>query len=208
VPHPPPPPPPSPGPTPPPPSRPPGRYHGKVAHPCDLTAVLDRAGAAGVSRIIVTAGNLEESRAALALARRVNAERGHTAPATAAGAGVGAGGGGSAHGHGTGEEAGGAPLHRLGDAGVTGRWPRLYTTVGVHPTRTSELSAAGVDADAYIAALRAVADDGVADGTVVAVGECGLDYDRLHFSDRDTQVGGTASPPRVPLTASALRAAQ
>jgi len=183
-----------------------GRYHGKVAHPGDLTAVLDRAGAAGVSRIIVTAGNLEESSAALALARRVNAERGHT-PARADGDAA-SGGAGTA----VGEELT-ALTSRHSDAAVTGRWPRLYSTVGVHPTRTSELSAPGVDAAAYIRQLRDIVTDGMSDGTVVAIGECGLDYDRLHFSDKDTQVGEiqdtTASrkPPCTHCLSLALRAA-
>lgn len=48
-----------------------GSYHGsdKAYHPPDLPAVLERAWDAGVSKIIITAGNLEEAKAALALAR-------------------------------------------------------------------------------------------------------------------------------------------
>lgn len=36
-------------------------------------------------------------------------------------------------------------------------------------------------------ALRAVIRDGVEDGSVVVIGECGLDYDRLHFSPARVQ---------------------
>ena len=46
-----------------------GEYRGKQAHPPDLQAVLERAAASGVSDCIVTAGSLEEARAALALVR-------------------------------------------------------------------------------------------------------------------------------------------
>ena len=47
-----------------------GCYHGgERKHDPDLHAVLDRAWSAGVDKIIITAGNLEEARAALALAR-------------------------------------------------------------------------------------------------------------------------------------------
>jgi Tat protein secretion system quality control protein TatD with DNase activity len=46
-----------------------GRYNDKQYHPADLDAVLARAWAAGLEKIIITAGNLEESKAALELAR-------------------------------------------------------------------------------------------------------------------------------------------
>ena len=46
-----------------------GKYNGNEKHAPDLPAVLQRAWDAGVSKIIITAGNLEEARAALALAR-------------------------------------------------------------------------------------------------------------------------------------------
>jgi len=42
---------------------------GKVYHQPDLDAVLRRAWEAGLEKIIITAGNLEEAKAALALAR-------------------------------------------------------------------------------------------------------------------------------------------
>ena len=44
-----------------------GDYRGKKAHPPDLDAVIERAATAGVERIIVTAGSLQESVAALEL---------------------------------------------------------------------------------------------------------------------------------------------
>lgn len=113
-----------------------GRYNDKAYHAPDLDAVLDRAFSAGVEKLIVTAGSLEESRAALKLARS------HA---------------------------------------------QLYCTVGVHPTRCGEFLAHPQGSEAYLEALQDIIRDGQRDSKVVAVGECGLDYDRLHFCDRDTQ---------------------
>ncbi|PVH36540.1 hypothetical protein PAHAL_6G097100 [Panicum hallii] len=45
-----------------------GIYHGKKCHAADIPAVLARAWAAGVDRIIVTGGSLKESRKALEIA--------------------------------------------------------------------------------------------------------------------------------------------
>lgn len=46
-----------------------GEYNGKQYHEADLRAVLERAWAAGVAKVIITAGTLAESRAALHLSR-------------------------------------------------------------------------------------------------------------------------------------------
>lgn len=46
-----------------------GEYGGKEVHAPDLPAVLERAWASGVEKIIITAGTLAESRQALELAR-------------------------------------------------------------------------------------------------------------------------------------------
>lgn len=113
-----------------------GEYNDKNYHQPDLSAVLDRAFAVGVDKLIITAGSLAESRAALELARTD---------------------------------------------------PRLYSTVGVHPTRCGEFDTYPDGPEAYIAALHDVLIDGIKDAKVVAVGECGIDYDRLHFCDADTQ---------------------
>ncbi|KAH8415937.1 hypothetical protein KR222_004327 [Zaprionus bogoriensis] len=66
---------------------------------------------------------------------------------------------------------------------LTAKDERLYTTVGVHPTRCSEFLS---DPEQYYNELRARIKANPE--KVVAVGECGLDYDRLHFCDKATQL--------------------
>lgn len=60
----------------------------------------------------------------------------------------------------------------------------LFTTVGCHPTRCNEFEASG-NAETYLDQLRELARANTQ--KVVAIGECGLDYDRLQFCDADVQ---------------------
>ncbi|GAB2235579.1 hypothetical protein Droror1_Dr00026008 [Drosera rotundifolia] len=112
-----------------------GIYNGKQYHAPDIQAVLARAWSAGVDRIIVTGGSLEESKEALAIAETDG---------------------------------------------------RLFCTVGVHPTRCKEFEDSG-DPARHFQALVSLAKEGVEKGKVVAIGECGLDYDRLQFCPADLQ---------------------
>ncbi|KAF5177522.1 Tatd dnase domain containing [Thalictrum thalictroides] len=63
---------------------------------------------------------------------------------------------------------------------------RLFCTVGVHPTRCKEFEDSG-DPEKYFQDLVSLAKEGVEKGKVVAIGECGLDYDRLHFCPPEIQ---------------------
>ncbi|KEH24255.1 putative exodeoxyribonuclease I [Medicago truncatula] len=112
-----------------------GIYNGKQCHVADIPTVLNRAWAAGVHRIIVTGGSLQESREALAIAETDG---------------------------------------------------RLFCTVGVHPTRCKEFEESG-DPEKHFQDLLSLAKEGIQKGKVVAVGECGLDYDRLHFCPAEIQ---------------------
>lgn len=60
----------------------------------------------------------------------------------------------------------------------------LYCTVGVHPTRCNEFIASPNE---HLQELLKIAHDGMRDKTVVAVGEMGLDYDRLDFCSKEVQ---------------------
>ncbi|XP_065190528.1 deoxyribonuclease TATDN1-like [Sycon ciliatum] len=111
-----------------------GVYRGKTAHADDFDAVLQRAFDVGVDKIMITGGSLEDSRAALELARS----------------------------------------HE-----------RLYSTVGCHPTRCGEFDKAS-SPQQYLDDMRALIRDG--GEKVVALGELGLDYDRLHFCGKETQL--------------------
>uniref|UniRef100_A0A7N0V5E6 Uncharacterized protein n=2 Tax=Kalanchoe fedtschenkoi TaxID=63787 RepID=A0A7N0V5E6_KALFE len=63
---------------------------------------------------------------------------------------------------------------------------RLFCTVGVHPTRCKEFEDSG-DPETHFQALLSLAKLGIEKGKVVAIGECGLDYDRLHFCPPEIQ---------------------
>ncbi|KAK0088176.1 hypothetical protein PV325_012843 [Microctonus aethiopoides] len=110
-----------------------GIYHGSQKHQPDLDGVLQRSWENNLSRIIITAGSLDESRKALELART--------------------------------------------DA-------RLFTTVGCHPTRCNEFEDSG-NPETYLQSMTDLASHNR--DKIVAIGEMGLDYDRLNFCPKDIQ---------------------
>lgn len=61
----------------------------------------------------------------------------------------------------------------------------LYSTVGCHPTRCNEFKDHPDGPEMYLKQLEALAHSDR--DKVVAIGELGLDYDRLHFCDAETQ---------------------
>ncbi|XP_017148174.1 putative deoxyribonuclease TATDN1 [Drosophila miranda] len=65
---------------------------------------------------------------------------------------------------------------------LTAKDERLYTTVGTHPTRCDEFLP---DPEGYYDQLRSKIESNPS--KVLAIGECGLDYDRLKFCGQETQ---------------------
>lgn len=62
---------------------------------------------------------------------------------------------------------------------------RLRCTVGVHPCRATEFSEGE---SSIIERIDSILEEGVRDGIVVAVGECGLDYDRFQYCGKELQL--------------------
>lgn len=62
---------------------------------------------------------------------------------------------------------------------------RLFTTLGVHPTRCNEFEKDGIDPDTYYQNMCQKLEEHKEH--IVALGELGLDYDRLHFCEKDVQ---------------------
>jgi TatD DNase family protein len=111
-----------------------GMYNGSKKHEPDLDRVLQRSWAAGLEKIIITAGNLEDARVSLELARTDD---------------------------------------------------RLFTTVGVHPTRCNEFKESSEGAEKYLEGLKKLLAENK--DKIVAIGEFGLDYDRTKFCEVDVQ---------------------
>ncbi|KAJ1654400.1 hypothetical protein IWQ61_005666 [Dispira simplex] len=63
----------------------------------------------------------------------------------------------------------------------------LYATVGCHPTRCLEFTQ-GNDPEGYYNQLLSLARSHEYQGRVVAIGECGLDYDRIQFCPKKVQL--------------------
>eukprot|EP00560_Eucampia_antarctica_P002668 CAMPEP_0197832748 /NCGR_PEP_ID=MMETSP1437-20131217/15955_1 /TAXON_ID=49252 ORGANISM="Eucampia antarctica, Strain CCMP1452" /NCGR_SAMPLE_ID=MMETSP1437 /ASSEMBLY_ACC=CAM_ASM_001096 /LENGTH=307 /DNA_ID=CAMNT_0043436301 /DNA_START=275 /DNA_END=1198 /DNA_ORIENTATION=- len=130
-----------------------GTYRNKERHAPDLHMVLDRAlqnnSSTGtstvVSKIMVTAGTLQESEQAIELIQSEHLQKKFSG--------------------------------------------RLFSTVGVHPTRCSQDFGDG-DWDTKLQALADLARRGKLEGTVVAMGELGLDYARTEFCPVDVQKRG------------------
>ncbi|CAH1163608.1 unnamed protein product [Phaedon cochleariae] len=111
-----------------------GVYNGSMKHESDIQEVLKRSWDAGLCKIILTGGNVQESKKALELAQNED---------------------------------------------------RLYCTVGCHPTRCGEFEENGESPAGYLEQLKNLIS--VGKNKVVALGECGLDYDRLKFCSKDVQ---------------------
>ena len=144
-----------------------GFYFGSQiqSHPEDAEDVLERAKRVGVREILVTAGTLEEAKAAASKCRMWNEKSFRKSSNSIS------------NDHREGEE---------DENGSEGVFPKMYSTVGVHPTRCDEFEEKyDGSPERYLEALKTVVRENA--DVVKAIGECGLDYDRLHFCEKETQ---------------------
>lgn len=142
-----------------------GEYNGKVRHDPDWEQVLQRSVESGVTHLILTAGTLRESRRALALVRELRQKWE--------------------------EHSDNKDVLQFG------------CTIGVHPTRCQQefvdrcdqnykdedgtLFPHPNDPQQVLEELKELAVEGQKDKSVWAIGEFGLDYDRLEFCPKDVQ---------------------
>ena len=142
-----------------------GLYHGSATakHRPDIDAVLARAAQHGVRRIIVTAGTFEESKEALAFIQR-HSPAPSPPPSSPS------------------PSASSCPSSSPPPPAL----PALSTTCGLHPTRASSLS--HLDASSLASLIPPLVSFIAANPSIVAIGECGLDGDRLHFSPLAAQL--------------------
>jgi TatD DNase family protein len=63
-----------------------------------------------------------------------------------------------------------------------------YATVGVHPCSATSFAKHPAGPDSYLNQIASLARTSAAAGHTVAFGEIGLDYDRLHYADKETQL--------------------
>ncbi|KAH9857971.1 Mg-dependent DNase [Lenzites betulinus] len=82
----------------------------------------------------------------------------------------------------------GGSLHESKEALELAQQLGFYATVGCHPTRSAQFDKFRGGPEKYLEELdKLIAAHLVGKGRVVAVGECGLDYDRTHFASKDVQ---------------------
>jgi len=82
----------------------------------------------------------------------------------------------------------GGSLHESKEALQLAETHGLYATIGCHPTRSGQFDKFNGGPSAYLDALDKLIEEHLrGKGRVVAVGECGLDYDRTHFADPEAQ---------------------
>ena len=63
-----------------------------------------------------------------------------------------------------------------------------YATVGVHPCSSKSFEAYSQGPDALLTELKKLAQESRDSGKATAFGEIGLDYDRLHYAEKETQI--------------------
>ncbi|KAI1017016.1 hypothetical protein LB504_006695 [Fusarium proliferatum] len=153
-----------------------GKYHGKERHPDDLDAIIGRAREVGCTKLIVTGSDLGNSRDALTLARDYAGTIFGTAGIHPCSSSVFSEAGPSHESEHT------TPCDPDPSAPVSEDYPPC-------PTKTDEL----------IRDLTSLVTEAQASGhkSLVAMGEFGLDYDRLHYCSKSIQLHSFAAQLQV-----------
>jgi TatD DNase family protein len=63
-----------------------------------------------------------------------------------------------------------------------------YATIGVHPCSAKTFEEYPEGPEALLQAIKDLAREARDSGKATAFGEFGLDYDRLHYADKETQI--------------------
>ncbi|KAJ4315710.1 hypothetical protein N0V84_008247 [Fusarium piperis] len=153
-----------------------GRYHGKERHPDDLTAVIGRARQVGCTKLIVTGSDLGNSRNALKLAEEY-----------------------------PGSVYGTAGIHPCSSAVFSEAGPSHESehTLPCNPDPSAPVSEehppCSTKTEKLIADLTSLVTEAQASGkkSLVAMGEFGLDYDRLHYCSKTIQLHSFAAQLKV-----------
>ncbi|CAD7933668.1 unnamed protein product [Amoebophrya sp. A120] len=150
-------------------------FHGRGKYDPDLDLVIQRAVEADVEAFVICGGNNEDCKKSLEICAQYDPIIGTTNEA--------------ANGCAPDESPNGTeilPSSRRKNL-------KLFQTIGIHPTRCSDF-----DPEVHLAELRQLIEQNRE--RVVAWGEFGLDYDRLHFCDKEKQQFGFRMQVRCALS--------
>ncbi|KAF0852853.1 Sec-independent protein translocase protein TatD (deoxyribonuclease) [Andalucia godoyi] len=151
-----------------------GVYNSKQAHPADVSHVLRRAVSAGADRIVITAGRLSDTLEALAMIERCSTEQPPSSSSSPPSSSL------SSPPSGEKQE---ACEPRLDEELRVQMW----TTVGVHPTRARLGESECVRIAGFLKGLRDLGEQDWRLEKIAAIGEVGLDYDRVEFASKEEQ---------------------
>ncbi|KAM7194886.1 hypothetical protein V8F20_007751 [Naviculisporaceae sp. PSN 640] len=155
-----------------------GRYHGKSRHPDDLKGVIKRAEEVGCTKLIVTGSSFKSTRDALKLTQEFPGTVYSTAGIHPCSSSIFSPSHHKHHDESQSEDGGEADQHT--------------PACGPDPTKPI-LDGEGVDhvrSDTIISDLEKLINDARSDSSkgLVAFGEFGLDYDRLHYCSKEVQL--------------------